>query len=96
MPVVGYGYGKKRVKPENEKFYKELAGQDFWEWLTGDSDFYTKIISYMGTRPDEFASRFEDSYNKAQNRMIRDFTIRYCKPDGSIDWNQLIELNSGK
>ena len=23
MPVVGYGYGKKKVKPENEKFYKE-------------------------------------------------------------------------
>lgn len=96
MPVVGYGYGKKRIKPENEKFYKELAGKDLWEWLTGDSDFYTKIISYMGTRPDEFASRFEDSYNKAQNRMIRDFTIKYCKSDGSIDWNQLIELNSGK
>ena len=49
MPVVGYGYGKKRVKPENEKFYKELAGQDFWEWLTGDSDFYTKIIKFYSS-----------------------------------------------
>ena len=95
IPVVGYGYGKKRVKPENEKFYKELAGKDFWEWLTGDPEFYTKIIAYMGTKPDEFASRFEDSYNKAQNRMIRDFTIKYCNDDGSIDWEQLIKMNSG-
>lgn len=95
IPVVGYGYGKKKVKAENEKFYKELAGKDFWEWLTGDPTFYTKIIAYMGTKPDEFATRFEDSYNKAENRMIRDFTTKYCKDDGSIDWDKLIKFNSG-
>lgn len=95
IPVVGYGYGKKKVKVENEKFYKELAGKDFWEWLTGDPTFYTKIIAYMGTKPDEFAARFEDSYNKAENRMIRDFTTKYCKDDGSIDWDKLIKFNSG-
>lgn len=95
MPVVGYGYGKKNVSPKNEKFYKELAGKDFWEWLTGDSSFYTKIVDYMGTKPDEFASAFEDSYNKAQNRMVRDFTLKYCNEDGSIAWAKLIEHNSG-
>ena len=95
IPVVGYGYGKKRVKAENEKFYKELAGKDFWEWLTGDPTFYTKIIAYMGTKPDEFAACFEDSYNKAENRMIRDFTTKYCRNDGSIDWEKLIKFNSG-
>ena len=95
IPVVGYGYGKKKVKAENEQFYKELAGKDFWEWLTCDPTFYTKIIAYMGTKPDEFAARFEDSYNKAENRMIRDFTTKYCKDDGSIDWDKLIKFNSG-
>lgn len=95
LPVVGYGYGRKKITPEKEKFYKELAGKDFWEWLTGDPDFYTKIIGYMGTKPDEFAASFEDSYNRALNRMVRDFTIKYCKEDGSIDWDALIEINSG-
>lgn len=95
VPVVGYGYGKKRVKPGQEKFYKELAGQDFWAWLTGDADFYLKIIQYMGTRPDEYAKRFDEAYNKAENRLLREFTIRYCLPDGSIDWNKLICFNSG-
>lgn len=95
MPVVGYGYGKKKIAPQNEKFYKELAGKDFWEWLTGDPSFYTKIVDYMGTKPDEFASAFEDSYNKAQNRMVRDFTLKYCNEDGSISWPKLIEYNSG-
>ena len=78
-----------------KNFIKNLPVKIFWEWLTGDPEFYTKIIAYMGTKPDEFASRFEDSYNKAQNRMIRDFTIKYCNDDGSIDWEQLIKMNSG-
>ena len=93
MPVVGYGYGKKKVKAE--KFYLELAGKDFWEWLTGDPNFYTKIIEFMGTRPDEYAKQFEEAYAKAENRMIREFTLKYCKDDGSIDWDTLIKFNSG-
>lgn len=95
FPVVGYGYGKKKVSPKNEKFYKELAGKDFWEWLTGDPSFYTKIVDYMGQKPDIFSASFEEAYNKAQNRMVRDFTLNYCKDDGSIDWVKLIEYNSG-
>lgn len=93
IPVVGYGYGKKKVKAE--KFYLELAGKDFWEWLTGDAEFYTKIIAFMGTRPDEYAKQFEEAYAKAENRMVREFTIKYCKDDGSIDWDTLIKFNSG-
>ena len=95
FPVVGYGYGKKKTVPGKEKFYRELAGKDFWEWLTGDPEFYTKIIDFMGTRPDEYAKKFEDAYNKAQNRMVREFTVKYCKDDGSIDWDALIKFNSG-
>jgi hypothetical protein len=72
-----------------------LAGQAFWEWLTGDADFYTKIIQYMGTRPDEYASRFDEAYQRAENRLIRDFTIQYCEEDGAIDWNKLVQYNSG-
>lgn len=95
VPVVGYGYGKKKIKVGHEKFYLELAGKDFWEWLTGDPDFYTKIISFMGTRPDEYKKVFDEAYNKAWNRLIREFTAKYCKDDGSIDWDTLIKFNSG-
>lgn len=93
QPVVGYGYGKKKVKAE--KFYLELAGKDFWEWLTGDAEFYTKIVKFMGTRPDEYAKEFDEAYAKAENRMIREFTLKYCKEDGSIGWDTLIKFNSG-
>lgn len=96
FPVVGYGYGKKKTIAGKEKFYKEIAGKDFWFWLAGDEHFYTKIAAYMGTRPDEYAKKFEEAYNKAENRMIRQFTIKYCNEDGSINWDALIMFNSGE
>lgn len=94
IPVVGYGYGKKRVKPGQEKFYQELSGRDFWAWLSGDPDFYLKIIQYMGAKPEEYAKRFEEAYNKAENKLLREFTAEYCLPDGSIDWDKLLRFNS--
>lgn len=95
LPVVGYGYGKKKTKAGSEKFYQELAGKTFWEWLTGDAEFYTKIIEFMGDRPDEYAKQFEEAYARAENRMVREFTVKYCKKDGSINWDALIKFNSG-
>lgn len=92
FPVVGYGYG---MKKDGEKFYRELAGKNFWHWLTGDPEFYTKIIKFMGKRPDEYAEEFEKAYAKAKNRLTREFTTQYCDQDGSINWDALIRLNSG-
>ena len=95
MPVVGYGYGKKRVLVNRQKFYWELAGQDFWSWLTGDPEFYIKIIQYMGTKPEEYAEQFDAAYNRAENRLVRQFTTAYCDEDGSINWDKLVRFNSG-
>lgn len=95
MPIIGYGYGKKSSSSTNGKFYIELAGKDFWQWLTGDPDFYTKIVDYMGEKPTEFATSFAESYNRAQNRLVRDFTLSYCNEDGSINWPKLLKFNSG-
>lgn len=95
VPVVGYGYGRKKIKPGKEKFYRELAGKDFWHWLTGDSEFYVKIIRFMGARPDEYAKEFEKAYVQAENRLLREFILKYCDENGAINWDTLIRFNSG-
>jgi hypothetical protein len=93
---VGYSYGKKkdsgRAKP---KIYQELAGKKFWAKLTGDEEFYKKIITFMGTLPEQYVAQYQESYNKAANRLVREFSNIFCKDDGSIDWEKLVEFNSG-
>lgn len=95
-PIIGYGYGKKRSSGKGTpKIYRELAGQDFWEELTGDHDFYLKIITYMGNKPELYLDKYRDSYNKASNRLIKQFTAQFCDAEGNIDWNSLVKFNSG-
>ncbi|NMA06514.1 MAG: cytoplasmic protein [Ruminococcaceae bacterium] len=97
VPIIGYSYGKKKVSDRGvPKFYQELAGQDFWTELTGDDKFYIKLIRYMGTLPEKYVEEFEKSYQKAANRLVKEFTTEFCLEDGSIDWEKLVEFNSGK
>lgn len=75
--------------------YQELAGQRFWTELTGDEEFYKKIIRFMGTMPEEYVADYKESYNKAANRLVREFSNSFCNEDGSINWEKLVEFNSG-
>lgn len=93
---IGYCYGKKKESGRGKpKMYRELAGKQFWAELTGDEDFYLKIIDYMGTLPEQYVAAYKESYNKAANRLVREFSIKFCQDDGAIDWKKLVEFNSG-
>ncbi len=95
-PIIGYSYGKKRSTGRGKPtIYKELAGQDFWKELTGDSEFYIKIINYMGKKPEMYLEKYRESYNKASNRLVKQFTENFCDEDGSINWDKLVKFNSG-
>ena len=94
--IIGYGYGKKKVTGRGKpKMYREIAGKQFWAELTGEEDFYLKIIQFMGDLPEQYVASYKESYNKAFNRLVREFSIKFCKEDGSIDWESLVEFNSG-
>ena len=96
VPIVGYGYGKKKASNRGlPKFYMELAGKDFWTELTGDEGFYIKLIRFMDKLPEKYVEEFDASYQKASNRLVREFTQEFCFEDGSIDWEKLVKFNSG-
>lgn len=96
VPIVGYGYGKKKTSSRGlPKFYTELAGQDFWMELTGDEEFYIKLIRYMDKLPEQYIEEFNASYQRASNRLVREFTQEFCCEDGNIDWEKLVKFNSG-
>ncbi len=93
---IGYSYGKKKESDRGQpKIYRELAGKQFWTELTGDDQFYIKIIDYMGTMPEKYVAEYKESYNKAFNRLVREFSNDFCHEDGSINWEKLVEFNSG-
>ena len=48
-----------------------------------------------GDLPEKYVADYKDSYNRAANRLIREFSNRFCTEDGRIDWAKLVEFNSG-
>ena len=93
---IGYAYGKKKMSGRGKpKMYQELAGKQFWAELTGDDEFYLKIIKFMGELPEQYVAAYKESYNKASNRLVREFSNKFCTEDGSINWEKLVEFNSG-
>ncbi len=74
--------------------YYLASFEDWWKDATQDADFFLSAIRIKS----DFDQRYdyETQLVHAHNRLILQFIDDYCKPDYSIDWEKLVEFNSGK
>lgn len=91
--VNGCCYGRDSKPYKKENYYK-YCGQQFWEFISGDSDLYIEIIEPLGHKAKEKNDDFVKSYSQMINKFTREFANDYCKDDGSIDWGKLVRFNS--
>lgn len=94
-PVVGYCYGRKQQSIRSKVNFRELAGQAFWELITKENDFYLRIVRLMGEKPIEHRPSFQQSFDQAKNRFVREFLLDFSDENGAINWNKLLAFNSG-
>ena len=84
--------GNKESK--NKSDYVKKCGQSFWSFISGDDQLYTTIIEPLGHKAKERNEAFQVEYGKVINRFTVEFIKDFCLADGSIRWNQIVELNS--
>ncbi|MBI9038849.1 MAG: cytosolic protein [Bacteroidales bacterium] len=94
MPVNGCCYGIDN-KPDKGDYFK-YCGQEFWEFISGDEDLYTKIIEPIGFKAKQRNDEFLQSYSQMINKFTKEFVNDFCLKTGDIDWNNLVKYNSGK
>ena len=92
--VIASCYGRAVGTPKN-RIYRRVAGQAFWEELTGDSEFYLKIIAAMKNLPSKHREEYETERAVLANRLATDFSLNFAL-EGRINWNKLLAFNSGK
>lgn len=92
VAVNGCCYGRDN-QPDKGDYFK-YCGQKFWEFVSGDTDFYTKIIEPLGHQAKERNDDFMQSYAQMINKFTKEFADTFCKDDGSIDWDKLVRFNS--
>lgn len=95
-PILGHSYGKKQTLSTKAKVYRDVSGQKFWVELTGDPQFYIKLIALMEESViRKHRQEYQTAYQKAVNVYVREFTVDFCQADGTIDWAKLLRFNSG-
>jgi len=90
--VNGCCYG--RDNQENKGDYYKKCGQSFWAFISGEPDFYKKIVEPIGYKAKERNDEFNIEYTKLINKCGRSFNSTFLKNDGSIDWEKIVEFNS--
>jgi hypothetical protein len=94
--INGCCYGKGKGKKSDKGAYFKFCGQQFWEFIGGSETIYTDIIEPLGYQAKEKNDDFLEKYAGMINRFTKEFIELFCDENGSIEWKQLVEFNSGK
>jgi len=92
IAVMGCCYGQDN-HPDKEIYFK-YCGQQFWEFISGDTDLFTKLIEPLGTNAKTKNEEFLQKYSMIVNKFTIEFSADFCKDTGEIDWEQLVRFNS--
>ncbi|HRF96244.1 MAG TPA: PmeII family type II restriction endonuclease, partial [Aggregatilineales bacterium] len=95
QPVIGNYYGKTEAHMTENGIFK-VYGQDFWYFISDDSDpnLYTKIVEPIGYEAQEHRYGFAEVKSNRINLLFYEFAQQFCLPNGAIDWEKLIQFNS--
>ncbi|SMN02391.1 conserved hypothetical cytosolic protein [uncultured Candidatus Thioglobus sp.] len=92
--VNGCCYGKDN-KPDKGDYFK-YCGQQFWQFISNDSELFTRIIEPLGYKAKEKNDYFVELYSQTINKFTKEFANTLCKDNGEIDWDKLVRLNSAQ
>ncbi|MFI4941221.1 MAG: PmeII family type II restriction endonuclease [Burkholderiales bacterium] len=92
VAVNGCCYGRDN-KPDKGDYFK-FCGEQFWTLISGDDNLYLDLIEPLGHKAKLRNEEFQMEYDKVTNRFTKVFIEKYCLPDGSIDWEKIVKLNS--
>lgn len=101
VAVNGCIYGKdnrpyKVDSRDREKSYYKSCGQEFWELISGESDFYQQIVIPIDKEAKKRDENFRNDYSAKINELTKDFSGNYLTGDGHINWEKLIDFVSKK
>jgi hypothetical protein len=91
VSVNGCCYGR-NTKPDRGDYFK-YCGQKFWEFISGNSDLYLKIIKPLGYSAKEKNEEFLEEYSQIVNKFTSEFSERFVV-NGGINWDGLVRFNS--
>jgi len=85
---IAYAYGRKRTTRQGDVIH--LASRDFWERITGDNAFYSRMLDACGAMAPLYAADLD----APRVRLLQEAHSLLCDGD-QIDWSRVLEIISG-
>jgi len=92
--ILGISYGNDKTRTK-KGFITQICGQNFWHRVSGDEEFYVKIVEPLGYRAKELNDSFKQRKVQLINKFTGEFINEFCDKRGNINWEQVIRFNSG-
>jgi len=98
VAVNGCMYGKdnRPLKGDGDRSYYKLCGQEFWSLVSGDDDFYQRIVVPIDKEAKVRDERFKKVYFSKINELTKDLSNEFLTDDGQINWEKIISFVSKK
>ncbi|HEX8494246.1 MAG TPA: PmeII family type II restriction endonuclease [Pyrinomonadaceae bacterium] len=100
VAINGCIYGKDgkpfKENSDTEKSYYKYAGQDFWNFISGDDDMYREIIKPIDEEARTRDEEFKRAYDGKVNSMVKEFSNLFLNDEGIIDWVRLVDHVSSR
>jgi len=93
VAVNGCCYGRD-AKPDKGEYLK-ICGQEFWTLISANDRLYIDIVYPLNHEAKKRSEEFAEKYAVVLNLFIGEFLLDFCV-QGKIDWEKLVEFNSGK
>jgi hypothetical protein len=93
VAVNGCCYGRDK-NPDKGDYYK-YCGQSFWQMISGKENLYLEIIEPLGFEAKKNNDEYYSLLANVINRFTREFSDAFCKNTGEINWEKLVQFNSG-
>ena len=92
--ILGICYGKATTTLKRG-IILQITGQNFWYMISGDEQFYTKIVKPLGYKVKELNETFNVRKSEIINKFTKEFIEDFCDNNGKILWEKLVKFNSG-
>jgi hypothetical protein len=92
--VAVHGCCYSKTSREDKGDHVKLCGQRFWELVSGEEDYYLKLMSAIGKAAQKQKAGFAIEYEKTLARFNSEFSKEFCDADGTILWDKLLRYNS--
>ncbi len=88
--IYGRFYGANQISSNGE--FIELSGKPFWEFVSGDPEYYFYTIQIINEVSVMRNEEFLREYCRRLNIYTSEFIVNYCT-NGEVDWSKLSNSN---